>query len=185
MSPDTNHCLIDNHLTRRTPLTIPSRRQKTKRGAVRTNDDIRVMFILHGWWSGGHGACEDQGSIHDQGRRTWGHVFMRTLIPGSSPRGWLQCLGTAPLSPVAVPPGSCQRIYQCFKKSNDNIIWFKESRWRCFEKKVQNVLLPFYHNNLFFNYKSHNLNICNVSLQLKIILLKNILYIKVYFWSTD
>ena len=47
MSPDTNHCLIDNHLTRRTPLTIPLRRQKTKRGAVRTNDDIRVMFMLH------------------------------------------------------------------------------------------------------------------------------------------
>ena len=47
MSPDTNHCLIDNHLTRRTPLTIPLRRQKTKRGAVRTNDDIRVVFMLH------------------------------------------------------------------------------------------------------------------------------------------
>ena len=32
MSPDTNHCLIDNHLTRRIPLQFP-RHQKTKRAS--------------------------------------------------------------------------------------------------------------------------------------------------------
>ena len=95
MSPDTNHCLIDNHLTRRTRLTIPSTPEN------KTSCGLMMISV-----SCSHTAGDPCDNV------TW--TLGRPGGGGSiqiheDTYSWIQCAWLAAVSPA---PSSCRRAFQ-------------------------------------------------------------------------